>query len=189
MDIDIDCQTHFDPQSLFDVTAASQIKQQKIVKHPCGVYFQMIPVDPITKLAAIPYSEAEQQGYFKFDFLHLSVLDIFTSKDQLRKLSKIPPDWLLLTDPNVVAKLFHLRDQFKVVNRVRPKTVEELADCTALIRPGKRLLLDTYVKNKELARKVLYQQSEEGYTFKRSHAIAYAMTIVVQLHLIKGGIL
>lgn len=188
MDIDIDFKTSFDPTDIFDqAIPASMIKGQDLVKHPCGHYFQQIPVDPVTKLAAIPYEEAEVIGYFKIDFLHLSVLDKFSNKNQIRELIKHDPDWSLLLDPIQVEKLFQISKHHELLSIVQPKTVQELADCIALIRPGKKHLLRQYLQNKAKTRSELYMRSENGYYFKRSHAISYALTIVLQLHLIELG--
>jgi hypothetical protein len=192
LDIDIDLPTNFDPKKIFtSVRVASMLKGSEFVKHPCGAYFQGIAVDPITGLAAIPHKEAQDLGFFKIDFLHLSVLDDFTTKEQIRKLMKYKPDWTLLNSQEVVEKLFHIKNHFDLVNRVKPTSVQELADIMALIRPGRRQLVDQYMMNKEAVRKKqLYErQAHDEYSFKRSHAIAYAYNVVLQLHLIKKGLL
>lgn len=188
MDIDIDTQTTFDPFKYFNAVPASMIKDGKITKHPVGVYFQNIPVDSITQLSAIPYEPAEELGYFKIDMLHLSVLDHFDNKEEIRILSKATPDWDLLLSPSVVSKLFQISKHYELVVAIKPRSVLELADCVALLRPGKRYLLDGYLKNKDLVRQELYKKTDKYY-FKKAHAISYATTIVLQLHLIKGGII
>ena len=194
MDIDIDCKTSFDPTTIFDVVPASMVKDGELVKHPVGVYFQKIPRDKITGLSAIPYEQAEELGYFKIDFLHLSLLDNFDSKHEIRTLARIPPDWNLLKDTQVVAKLFQLANHFKVVHSIQPTSIQELADCIALIRPSKRHLISKYVeatpKVRDKIRSILYRRDEgDTISFRRGHAISYAVTIVLQLHLIKGGIM
>lgn len=191
MDIDIDLKTDFDPLKYFkEAIRASMVKNGELVKHPAGAYFQHIPVDPVTGLAAAPYEQAEELGYFKIDFLHLSTLDYFNNKQEIRTLLKKEPDWDLLQDPDVVSKLFQVHRQFSVLNQCKPKSVQELADCIALIRPGKRALLQSYLKDRKGVRPFLYRQSSEDKSaFKRSHAIAYALTIVLQLHLAKAEIL
>lgn len=188
MDIDIDFPTTFDPRRLMkQAVPASMVKNNDLVKHPCGHYFQTIPIDQQTGLAAIPYEEAEVLGYFKIDFLHLSLLDQFTSKSEIRQLIHQEPDWTLLQNPEHVAKLFQIHKNEKLLRRVKPTTVQELADCIALIRPGKRHLLEAYLQDKPGTRKHLYAREEGGYSFKRSHALSYALTIVLQLHLISQG--
>lgn len=192
MDIDIDLKTNFTPEDIFDVVRASRVdaKSGKLAKHNVGVYFQNIPVDRVTGLSAIPHKQAEEHGYFKVDFLHLSILDEFESKDEIKALMKIPPDWSLLEDEEVVEKLFQIGRKFDVVKKVKPTSVQELADIIALIRPGKRMLLNAYLKDREAVRKELYVKPDNDLAwYKKPHAVAYALTIVLQLHLIKGGVL
>lgn len=192
MDIDLDLKTDFNPEDIFDVVRASRVdsKTGTLAKHNVGVYFQNMPVDRITGLAAIPHKEAEEQGYFKIDFLHLSIIDMFDSKEQIRTLMNIPPDWSLLEDEETVEKLFQIGRKFDVVKKVKPQSVQDLADIIALIRPGKRMLLNAYLKDKEAVRKELYVKPDNGLAwYKKPHAVAYALTIVLQLHLVKGGIL
>lgn len=190
MDVDIDLPTTFAPTDHFDVTLASMVKDGKLVKHPAGAYFQNIPVDAITKLSAIPFREAEDMDYFKIDFLHLSILDNFNNKDEIRQLLKIEPDWSLLESPEVVEKLFQIHKHFDIISQVKPTSVVTLADTIALIRPAKRKLIHNYIKTPDKIRKFLYMKPEDGkYYFKKSHAIAYALTIVLQLHLVSGELM
>lgn len=185
-DIDIDFQSDFDPSTIFkqSVQASMVNKKNELVKHPCGRYFQKMAIDSVTGFAAIPYEEAEVLGYFKIDFLHLSHIDPFLSKQEIRELSKKDPNWNLLNDENNVKKLLHINRQYELLQKVNPHSVDDLADVLALMRPGKRQLLPRYLTNKKEARKWLYAKTE-NYSFKRSHAIAYALTIVLQLHLIE----
>lgn len=191
MDIDIDLPSDFDPLEHFDTAIrASMVKDGIIKKHPVGVYFQHMAEDKISGLSAIPYEEAEELGFLKIDFLHLTLLDHFGSKEEIQQLLKVEPDWLLLQRPDVVRRLFQIHQHFDVIARVRPQSVQELADCIALIRPAKRGLLEPYLKDKEAVRPHLYTKPEnDRYYFKHGHAIAYALNIVLQLHLIKGGLL
>lgn len=190
MDVDIDLKVDFDPLKYFsEAIRASMVKNGELIKHPAGAYFQPIPVDSVTGLAAIPYDRAEDLGFFKIDFLHLSTLDFFENKQQIRTLLKKEPDWLLLQSPSAVAKLFQIHRHYNLLAEVKPQSVQALADCIALIRPGKRHLVKPYIKNPDLVRQELYRKPEEGYYFKKSHAIAYSLTIVLQLHLVKAEIL
>lgn len=189
-DIDIDTQSSFNAQQVFKHSvAASIVKNQKLSRHPCGTYFQQIPVDPVTNLAAIPFKEAEELGYFKVDFLHLSSLDKFTSKQQIRGLLKKEPNWSLMQIPSVVAQLSHLANYIDLVRRVKPQSIQEVADILALIRPSKLYLLEAYVKDRDLVRDELYTKPKDknAMWFKRSHSVAYAHNIVLQLHLISGN--
>lgn len=185
MDIDIDVAPKFKPSKIFNATPASIVEAGELKKHLVGVYFQNIPVDPVTSVAAIPYKEAERFGFFKVDMLNLNILDNFHSKAEIRELLKIEPDWSLLENEEIVSKLFHLSRHFHVVNSIKPTSVEELADCLAIIRPNKIKLVDKYLKDKEGTRKELYVKNDPS-DLRKSHAIPYALLIVLQLHLIES---
>lgn len=191
MDIDLDFQTSFNPLDYFDeAVRASMIKDKVLSKHPAGAYFQNIAIDPITGLAAIPYKEAEDADYFKVDFLHLSLLNYFESKEEIRKLIKVEPDWMLLESAVNVQKLSHIHRYYDLVNRIKPKSVQDLADILALIRPAKKHLVEYYIKDRNAVRPELYRKPDDGgYYFKRGHSVAYSLNIVLQLHLIKAGVL
>jgi len=191
MDVDIDLKTDFNPLDHFpEAIRASRIQDGEIKPHPAGVYFQRIAQDKVTGLAAIPFNEAEDEGYFKVDLLHLSFLDNFKNKDEIRTLLKREPDWCLMQSPSVVSKLFQLHKHYDVVKAIRPESVLSLADCIAIIRPAKRWLLPRYLENPEGLRNALYAKpkNDKPY-FKKPHAISYALTIVLQLHLIGAGAL
>lgn len=185
MDIDIDTHPSFKPETLFPWVRAAVVREGKLTPHPVGVYPQKMPVDPFTKLAAIPYEEAEDLGFLKVDFLHLNVYALFESRQEIEELLQKEPDWTLLQLPSTWPKLFQLAKHGELLQKVKPKSVEELADCMALIRPGKKGLLGLYLKERAACRRVLYAKDDEGYSFKKSHALAYAMVVVLQLHLIQ----
>jgi DNA polymerase III alpha subunit len=187
VDIDIDLKTDFDPFDFFDnCVRASQVQNGKLVKHNVGVYFQNIPKDPLTGLSAIPYKEAERLGYFKIDMLHLSLLNDFKSKKEIRELVKKEPDWNLLLEDEIIKDLFQLKAHGEMLKKVKPRSVLELGDVMALIRPGKRELLNKYLENRTKIRNLLYAHSDdEQYSFKKGHAISYALCVVLQLHLFK----
>lgn len=186
MDIDIDTLPTFDPKDIFpDVVYASIINNGRYKKHPAGVYFQPVPVEPTQQVASVPYNLAHAFGLFKVDFLHLSLLEMFDSKEQMRELMKKPPNWSLLQDEDAVADLFQLKNHIDVLRYIQPVSVQELADCVALIRPGKRYLLDLYKRDPKYARQELYKKPLPDGCFKKAHAIAYAFNIVLQLHMIE----
>ncbi len=189
MDIDIDLRPDFPTAKIFPKwVLASQVINGVLKKHPCGIHAQNIPKDPISKLAAIPYKEAATIGYFKIDLLHNTVYNYFSSKEEIDVLLEIDPPWDLLKSGSVVKQLFQLSKHFDLVRKLAPKSVEDLADAIALIRPGKQNLLDLYLKDKQKASPMLYSLDEGAFSFKKSHSIAYAQVIVLQLHLINLGI-
>lgn len=188
MDIDIDFQSDFDPTKIIEhAIPASRVEGTRLVKHACGHYLQTMPVDEYTGVAAIPFKEAAQLGFFKVDFLHLSTLNHFKSKTEIRSLVRKEPDWSLLLDPEQVAKLSQIKNSGDLMQRIKPRSVDELADAIALIRPGKRYLLEKYIKQRAAIREELYSPRSDSYCYKRPHALAYALTIVLELHLITQG--
>ena len=196
MDIDLDLPSKFEPSDIFPNVVRALIfgKDGVIKKHPAGHYFQSIPVDPISGLAAIPYDRAEDRGYFKIDFLHLNMMDHFESKEEIRELMKEEPDWDILLDQEQASKIFQLNRHFSMVSKIKPRSVRTVADCIALIRPGKHDMIERYVraseKGREALRRELYKKPTNGvYYFKKSHATAYALTVTLQLHLIKAGLI
>lgn len=188
MDIDIDISPTTEVNKLFNIIHASTVEKHELKKHVVGVYFQNIPVDKVTGLSAIPYKEAHTHGFFKVDMLNLSILENFESKDEIRQLLKREPDWSLLESEEVVSKLFHLSKHYDTISKLKPKSVSDLADCLAIIRPNKPHLIDKYHKDKRAVQKELYVKRDPS-DLRKSHAIPYALLIVLQLHLIKAKIL
>lgn len=184
MDIDIDVPNTFKPENIFKVVRASTVEKKELKPHAVGVYFQNMAQDPLSGLAAIPYDCAEDYGFTKIDMIHLNLLSYFKSKDEMLKLMEIEPKWELLEDQSFVAKLFHLSNQFELVYKVKPRSVIELADVLCLIRPNKRLLVDKYIKNSKAIRPELYTKREPS-DLRKSHAVAYALLIVLQMNLLE----
>lgn len=189
MDVDIDVQTKFDSTKVFPTwTKAAVVRDGRLTPHPCGVYPQAIARDPLTQLAAIPYDAAEEHGYLKVDFLHVSVYDRFKSRQEIDELVKLEPNWTLLQLDSTHPKLFQLSKHGDLLKTIKPRAIDELGDCMALIRPGKKTLAGLYTKQRAAARTLLYAPDpESGYAFKKSHALAYAYVVVLQLHLIERG--
>lgn len=188
MDIDIDVTPAFRPEKHFPSwVKACVLKDGKLTAHPCGVYPQAMARDAYTGMAAIPYEDAEELGYLKVDFLHLTVYQHFSTRQEIDDLLKVEPDWLLLQLPSTWPKLFQLSKHGELLSKVKPRSVVELADCMALIRPGKKALLGLYLKEREACRRILYAADESGYSFKKSHALAYALVVWLQLHLVAQG--
>ena len=42
-------------------------------KHNTGVYFTEVPHNPLDKVSTLDYKQAEDRGYFKVDFLNVSI--------------------------------------------------------------------------------------------------------------------
>lgn len=183
-DIDIDLPASVKVEQIFPTAIrASRVQDEQLLPHPCGMFFENIPVDPITGLAAIPYDRAEELGYMKIDLLHLSFLNEFRDKQEVLDMLNAEPNWDLFNDQEVVEKLFQLRNSWDLVKQVKPKSIIELADIMAMIRPNKRKYVKQYLINPTKTRSLLYKQDENDKgSFRRSHAIAYASTVVIQMN-------
>lgn len=182
-DIDIDMADRDDLLKIVHAVDASMINNGIIKKHNVGVYFQDIPVFMDTNMASIDYKSAGDYDFFKIDLLNNSVYEDIESEEQLDALLNHTPDWSVLRDPDIVSELPHLGKHYDLVQRVRPQSISDVADLLALMRPAKKHLVDMYVHDKEQAKKQLYTKPEDGgFYFKRSHAIAYAASIVVRMN-------
>ncbi len=159
---------------------ASRSDKDTLVRHPSGVYFQEIPVDPFSGCASIPYQEAGELGYFKIDFLNNSLYQDVRDENHLHDLVDREPEWSLLEEREIVGMLAHIGDHFGVVQAIKPQSVDDLAIVLALIRPGKKYLLG---QPRAVIDAEIWKASDE-FTFKRAHAIAYAVSIAVQLNLL-----
>jgi methionine synthase II (cobalamin-independent) len=102
MDVDFDLKTSFNPKDVFpSIIRASIVNSNKeLAPHACGYYLQNIAVDPDTGLAAIPYDKAEELGYEKIDFLHLSILDQIQKNEHIDALVNTEPNWNMMSDPS-----------------------------------------------------------------------------------------
>lgn len=160
---------------------ASIFENDKVTKHKTGVYFQSVPVDPLSGYCSIDYKHAPDLGFFKVDFLNVNILKDLQTNDEIYDLINVEPDWSKLQKPEVVEQLFHLHGHFDILKTMKPDSVEKLAAVLAIIRPSKRHLLGKPWQ--EVFEQVWIKPENSEYFFKKSHAIGYALTIVMQLNL------
>jgi hypothetical protein len=181
-DIDIDFKDRNEALQALPHIAASMVNQGKNVRHNTGVYFQDIPVDPLTSFSSIPYGKAEEMGYFKIDFINNTVYHDVRDTAHLDTLLAMEPAWDLLDDPDVVSLLAHIHSHFDIVQIIKPRSIEDLSVVLALIRPGKRHLL--HKTRAEIDADIWCPPADGSYHFKKSHSYAYSVSIVVQLNAI-----
>ncbi len=182
-DVDIDFFDRDGTLKLFKHAPASIIKDDKIEKHKTGVYFHAVPTHPVTGNSTLDYKKAEDRGYFKIDCLNVNIYKNIKSEQELVELIIEEPDWDMLKDPKIVENLFHLNGHFNIVSKLEPKNIEQLAAVLAIIRPAKRGLM--YKSWVDILKEVWIKPTDGSYFFKKSHAVAYAHAIVVQMNLIK----
>mgnify|MGYP006234612639 FL=1 len=103
------------------------------------------------------------------------------SEQELVELMIQEPDWDMLKDQKTVDNLFHLNGHYNIVQKLQPKSIEQLAAVLAIIRPAKRQLM--YKDWNEIMKQVWVKPTDGSYFFKKSHAVAYAQAIVVKMNL------
>ena len=181
-DVDIDFFDRDGVLKSFKHTPATIIKDNKTEKHKTGVYFHAVPEHPVTGHSSLDYKKAEDRGYFKIDCLNVSIYKNVKSEQELVQLMIQEPDWDMLKDSKIVDQLFHLNGHFNIVSKLEPKNIEQLAAVLAIIRPAKRGLM--YKDWTDILKEVWIKPTDGSYFFKKSHAVAYAQAIVVQMNLI-----
>lgn len=181
-DIDIDFVDREAALKHLDYIGASRLDGDNLVKHNTGIYLHDVPVDAVTGLCQIPYEQAEKEGYFKIDFLNVGIYKGVRNEEHLITLMTTEPLWDLLQQNDFVDLLFHLNGHGDVLKKTCPTSVEQLAAVLAMIRPAKRHLIGQNWTT--IMKEVWTRPTTNDYYFKKSHATAYAMAIVVQMNLI-----
>ena len=185
-DIDIDFKDRTSILNKLHHIPASIIKDNNVVRHNTGIYFHEIPVDPFTGNATLDYKKAEELGYFKIDCLNVNMYKDVESEEHLQRLIDTEPNWELFQHKEIVVQLFHIHDHFSIVLQMKPQSVEQLAIVLAIIRPAKRSLLGESWQS--IQKQVWLKPVDNSYYFKKSHAVSYALAIVVQLNLLVESI-
>lgn len=181
-DVDIDLGSRDALLQLIEHTRAAMLNSTPVRHHATGVYPTDIPYDPVHNMAALDYVEAEQRGYFKLDLLNVGVYRHVTSESHLAELMR-EPDWTLLKQPHFCKKLIHIGNYHDLIATLEEpiNSIPRLAMFVALIRPGKKHLIGKSWK--EISPSIWLKDSS-GYSFKKSHAIAYAHLITVHMNLL-----
>jgi hypothetical protein len=183
-DIDIDVGDRDQALALLEHTGASIIKEDKNTKHNTGVYFTGIPVDPFTGRASLDYEAAEERGYVKVDVLNVGLYKQIANEEQLQQLMQKEPAWDRLYEPEFCARLIHIGAHYDTLIRMPEavNSIPRLAMFLAVIRPAKRHLIGRTWR--EVAESVWERPADDGYYFKKAHAISYAHLVAVNINLI-----
>jgi len=151
-------------------------------KHNTGIYATEIPHNPVDNLSTIDYETAEDRGYFKLDFLNVSIYKDIKNETHLQDLMNKEPLWDLLMHDEFVDGVFHLSGHGEICRKLKPTSLEQLAAVLAIIRPAKRHLVN---ETWTIILKEVWTKPEDGsYYFKKAHAFSYAMACVVHMNLI-----
>ena len=178
-DIDID---FADRSIILDKIQHRVAKLDSGKKHNTGVYATEIPHNPVDNISTIEHKTAEDRGYFKLDFLNVSIYKDVKDEAHLQELMERKPIWQLLEHKDFVDKVFHLSGHNTLLKQLKPTSVQQLAATLAIIRPAKRHLADKSWE--EIEKEVWSKPTNNEYYFKKAHAFAYAMSVVVHMNLI-----
>ena len=182
-DIDIDFGNRDNILQHISHIPAAMRRANPIRKHATGVYVTEVPYDALLDMANIDYSEAEQRGYVKLDFLNVHVYDKVRDEKHLIELMR-EPNWDKLNDKKFVEHLIHLSNHYYSMQKMLEpiNSIPRLAMMLAIIRPAKKHLIG--LSWKEVAETV-WEKNIDGYSFKKSHAVAYAHLVVVHMNLLE----
>ena len=151
-------------------------------KHNTGVYVTEIPHNPFNEIATIDHKTAEQRGYFKLDFLNVSIYKDVRDEAHLTELMEREPIWQLLEHEAFSEQVFHLNGHSTLLKKLKPISIEQLAATLAIIRPAKRHLADENWST--IMQEVWIKPTDGSYYFKKAHAISYATACVVHMNLL-----
>ena len=186
-DIDIDFADRDSVLKLIQYTSARQITQGQVRRHNSGVYVTDIPYDPINNCAAIEYDQAEQRGYFKIDLLNMSVYQLIKNPAHYQEMLVATPPWdRLWQDTEWARQLVHVGNYTDLLKNMRPTTITQMAAFISIIRPGK-----AHLQNQpwpDVFASVWDGDDSQGYTFKKSHSLSYAMLVVLHMNLLNQDV-
>ena len=179
-DIDID---FADRETALRLIQHVPARQSNGRKHNSGIYVTDIPRDPVNQCAAIDYEEAEQRGYFKLDFLNMSVYQLIRDPAHYEEMLTATPSWeRLWTDREWARQLVHVGQYSKLLESMKPDNIQRLAAFISIIRPGKAHLQTRPWA--EVFASVWDGDDSQGYTFKKSHSISYAALVALHMNLL-----
>jgi len=179
-DIDIDFANRDTVLKLIQHTPARQINGRK---HNSGVYVTNIPQDCFNGCAALDYETAEQRGYFKLDFLNMSVYQLIQNPEHYTTMLAAAPPWeRIWTDIAWAKQLVHVGNYADLLVLMRPDSIPKMAAFISIIRPGKAHLQTRPWS--EVFESVWDGDDSRGYTFKKAHALSYAMLVTLHMNLL-----
>jgi hypothetical protein len=185
-DIDIDFGDRSQALKLLEHTPASINRDGTWVAHNTGVYVTDIPTDPFTGRASLDYETAETRGYMKLDFLNVSLYTQIKSEEHLQELIVQEPEWDRLYDPEFFGRLIHIGNHYRTLIQMPEavNTIPRMAMFLSVIRPAKRHLIGSpWAK---VAETVWDRPADNEYYFKKSHAVAYAHLVAVNMNLLSN---
>ena len=179
-DIDLDFANREDVLKLIQHTPARQSNGRK---HNSGIYVTDIPVDPMAGCASLDSETAEQRGYFKLDFLNMSVYQLVRDPAHYEAMLTATPPWSRLwTDREWAGQLVHVGNYTDLLKTMRPDSIPRMAAFISIIRPGKAHLQTRPWT--EVFASVWDGDESRGYTFKKAHALSYSALVALHMNLL-----
>jgi hypothetical protein len=186
-DIDLDFADRTQILNLIQHTPARQLHQGQVRRHNSGVYVTDIPYDPVNQCAAIDYESAEARGYFKIDFLNMTVYQLIRDPEHYEQMLQQEPNWSRLwTDSAWASQLVHVGNYTDLLRQMRPDSIPRMAAFISIIRPGKAHLQGRTWD--QVFESVWDGDSSQGYTFKKSHAVSYAALVALHMNLLSQSV-
>lgn len=165
-------------------TSAAMRNLTPIRKHNSGVYVTDIPYDPINNMSSLDYTVSEDRGYIKLDLLNVWIYKLIKDENHLISLMK-EPNWSNLQNREYVERLIHLGNHYEsMIKMPEPiNSIPRLSMFLSVIRPGKKHLIGKSWK--EVSETIWTVSDEDGYSFKKSHAVAYSHLVVIHMNLLE----
>ena len=94
------------------------------------------------------------------------------------------PDWTKLYEPEFCSKLIHIGNHYDTLLKMGDivDSIPRMAMFLSVIRPAKRHLIGKPWA--EIAKTVWDKPTDDSYYFKKSHAVAYANLVIVNMNLL-----
>jgi hypothetical protein len=89
----------------------------------------------------------------------------------------------MLEHREFVEKIIHINNHYELLRKM-PEPVDSIARMSmfiALIRPGKRHLVGKSWRDVGAS---IWEKTEDAYSFKKSHSVAYAQLVAVHMNLL-----
>ena len=180
-DIDIDFGNREDILQYIKHTPARKLVKGNPERHNSGVYVNPIPYDPMLGACALHFKDADKRGYFKVDFLNVSVYQHIRDAAHYQELLDREPPWHRLKEAAFVREIIHIANYPYQVAQCMPDTIPRMAMFLAVLRPAKKHLIGRPWK--EIGETV-WLKGEDEYSFKMAHAIAYAVLVGLHMNIV-----
>lgn len=182
-DIDIDFADRQHILRLIEHTPARQVDNNRARAHNSGVYVTDIPYDPVNRCAAIDYNAAADRGYFKIDFLNMSVYQLIRDQAHYDHMLQLEPNWSRLwEDRDWATQIVHIGNYANLLATMRPDSIPRMAAFISVIRPGKAHLQGQSWH--DVFESVWDGDNSRGFVFKKSHAVSYASLVALHMNLL-----